>query len=114
MAVYLPRPPQPAESLSSNVSTLEIAAENTFTRQLVVHAGEVVSVSVAGSFDATVVLYRMLDGSSWRAVPNSDGTVGWTAPTEQVYDADEACLLRLGIPAGDYVSGTASCRLGKG
>lgn len=102
-----------ATKTGAKITAIQADAENVWTREIAVEGGASISVSVAGTFDATVVLQRMLDGANWRSVPNADGTVGWTGPTEQVYDADESCRLRLGIPIGNYVSGTAICRLGR-
>lgn len=91
-----------------------LSGAGSWSDPLIVNSGELVSVSVGGSFDATVVVQRQVDGMNWRSVPNSDGSVGWTGPTEQTYEADEGCWLRIGIDTGDYVSGTAQVRLGKG
>lgn len=99
--------------VTTTVVSLDIAAENVFTNPISVNSDNRVSVSVAGEFDATVVVQRMLDGQNWRSVPNEDATVGWTGPTEQTYQGDETCLLRIGVPTGMYNSGTISVRLGK-
>lgn len=101
-------------SLVFQEANLTANGENQYSHILSVDAGERVSVSVSGKFDATVTVERMLDSINWRAVPNQDGTVGWTAPTEQTYEADEACFLRIGIATGAFSSGEAICRLGKG
>lgn len=92
----------------------DITTENMFTDPLTCAAGDKVSVSISGVFDATVVVQRMLNTQIWRDVPSADNTVGFTGPTEQTYEADEACFLRAGIRLGDFTSGVATCRLGKG
>ena len=74
--------------------------------------GGAVSISISGTFSATVTLQRMLDGSNWRNVPLPDSSAGWTAPTEMTYLPDEPGYLRLGVLSGNYSSGGAVCRLG--
>jgi hypothetical protein len=96
-------------SIKSNLS-----APNTFTEPLALRSHEQASVSVAGTFSALVVLQRRFGSGAWQAVPSPDGTTGWSAPTEQTYEADESCSIRLGIPTGGFTNGTAVCRLGKG
>lgn len=82
-----------------------IAAENTFTSALGVEAQTSVAVSISGAATATVFLQRQLDGTNWRDVQS------WTADIEATYVSDAACQLRLGVKAGGYGSGTATCRL---
>lgn len=91
-----------------------IEAQNVFTDELFLYPGERLSISIAGTFTATVTLQRQLDGANWRDVPDSDGNFGWTAPTEQSYVADESQIVRLGVKTGDYTSGTINARIGKG
>ena len=86
-----------------------LTAENTFTAALTgIVAGTRVSVSVSGSYSATVTLQRRVDGSNYRDVTN------WTSETESTYVSDEKQDLRLGIKSGDFTSGTAVCRIGHG
>lgn len=87
-------------------------AQNTWTDPLLVEPGARVSVSVSGTFTATVSLQRRLDGANWRTVAPAEDPI--TAPTELSYVADEGCELRIGIATGDYGDGAAVCRLGKG
>lgn len=93
-----------------------ITAQNTFTDAIPMLAGEVASISaIYSTAVATTVLQRQLPGqSTWQDVPNPDGSVGWTASTQQSYRADERCDLRLGVKTGGYTSGTITARLGKG
>lgn len=88
-----------------------VTAQNSFTDPLPVEAGARVSVSVSGTFTATVSLQRLLDGANWRTVAFEDAI---TAPIELTYVADEGCHLRLGVATGDFSDGSVTCRLGKG
>jgi hypothetical protein len=97
------------------VRALTIDAEDTFTAPLLVNQGELVAISVAGTVDALVVLQRRFGADDdWRDVPSPDGTFGWSAPTEQTYQADAAGQLRIGVKEGDFGSGEVAVRLGKG
>ncbi len=90
-----------------------ITAENWFTVPLTLRAGDLASVSVTGTFSGTITLQRRMDGMvAYADIANPDGTVGWTAPIQATYYADEAQLLRVGIKTGGYGSGTATVRLG--
>ncbi|MBI1313681.1 hypothetical protein GC176_20505 [bacterium] len=91
---------------------LDIDAEDEFTDGLLVKAGEAVSISISGSFTATITLQRNLNGSDWNDVPLPDGSAGWTAPTEMTYFADETGFLRIGVKTGDFGSGSPTVRLG--
>lgn len=84
-----------------------ITAQNTFTNVMPVRVGLRASVSVSGTFVATVTLQRKLDGTNWRDVES------WSGEIETTYVVDEPCDLRLGVKTGDFTSGTAVCRLGK-
>jgi hypothetical protein len=84
----------------------DIGAADVFTTPLVLDRGETASISVSGTFSATVTLQRLLDGTHWRDVTT------FTAAAEKSYVVDEACSLRIGVKAGQYTSGTVTCRLG--
>lgn len=94
--------------------TASVDEADAFTAPLLVEPGARVSVSISGTFTATVTLQRRFDGENWRDVPDAEGNAGWSEATEQSYVADEGCELRLGVKTGDYSDGTAVCRLGKG
>lgn len=82
--------------------------ENTFGEFLQLDVGERFTVSLSGAFVATVTLQRRFDGANWRNVEV------YTVETEKDGLAAEGQLIRLGIETGDYTSGTAVCRIGKG
>lgn len=84
-----------------------VTAENVFTDILPVRTKLRVSVSVSGTFVATVTLQRRLDGANWRDVES------WSSEIETTYVVDEPSELRLGVKTGDFTSGTAVCRIGK-
>ena len=85
-----------------------ISAEDTFGQFLQLDVGERFTVSLSGTFVATVTLQRRLDGVTWRDVES------YTEKTEKDGLAAEGQLIRLGINSGDYTSGDAVCRIGKG
>lgn len=87
---------------------LAITTQNLFTQGVSVGVGDVASISVSGTFSATVTLQRKLNGTDWRDVAT------FTAPAETSYDGDEAGEIRIGIKTGEFSSGTATCRIGKG
>ena len=84
-----------------------VTAQNEFTGILPVLPLERVSLSISGTFVATVVLQRQLDGTNWRDVEE------WTDEVETTYVGDEPGDLRLGVKTGGFTSGTVVCRLGK-
>jgi len=92
-----------------------ITAQNTFSEALPLQSGEKCSISISGTFSATVSLQRRFDGAdgSWNDVATPEGDAGWTVPVESTYEADENCEVRLGVKTSNYTSGTANVRLGK-
>lgn len=87
---------------------LAISAQNIFTPSILLEKRERLSVSVSGTFDATITLQRQLDAVNWRDI------MSWSGAVELSYIGDEGQDIRIGIRTGDYVSGTALCRIGKG
>lgn len=101
------------------VSLTPISAQNQFTSEMELMAGDTVSISIIyGDLAATTIqLQRRLPGqTTFQNIPKADGTFGWTASVEGSYVADERQTIRLGVPTGSYGSGgtTAAIRLGKG
>ena len=86
----------------------DLPAESTFGKIIQLDVGERFTVSVSGTFVATVTFQRRFDGVNWRDVES------YTVETEKDGIAAEGHEMRLGIKNGDYTSGTAKCRLGKG
>ena len=86
----------------------DLTAENTFGKTLQIDVGERFTISVSNTFVATVTLQRRLDGVAWRDVES------YTVPTEKDGLAAEGQEIRLGIKSGNFTSGTATCRIGKG
>lgn len=83
-----------------------VTAQNEFSDPLTVRKDIRVSVSVSGTFVATVTLQRRLDGTNWRDVE------AWSGEIEGSYVVDEPCDLRIGVKTGGFTSGTAVCRIG--
>ena len=86
----------------------DLTAENTFNTAVQIDVGERFTVSLSGTFVATITLQRRLDGTNWRDVES------YTVPTEKDGLAAEGQEVRLGIKTGDFTSGTAKVRIGKG
>lgn len=89
-----------------NVSAV-ITGDNQFTDWLRFFKGERFTVSVAGTFDAMVVLQRRLDGVN----PRNAET--YADEVERDGIAPEGMEMRIGVQTGEYVSGTVDARLGK-
>lgn len=84
-----------------------VTAENEFTDAMPARTKLRVSISLSGTFVATVTLQRRLNGVDWRPVDS------WSGEIETTYVVDEPCDLRFGVLTGNFTSGTAVCRLGK-
>lgn len=84
--------------------TKDIDAENTFSDAIRVK--DHFNLSVYGTFSATVTVQRSLDGSTWRDVDT------FTAATETYGFDPEPFFYRAGVKTGEYISGTASVRIG--
>jgi hypothetical protein len=82
-----------------------IAAANTFTpaKQVQGH----ISISISGTFVATVTVQRSKDNVTWHDVDS------WNAPTQSVGFDPELMYYRIGIKTEQYTSGTAVVRFGK-
>ncbi len=93
---------------SFGARSASITAANNFTDPLSVRPEEGASVSVSGTWSATVHLQHRLDGTNWRDVES------YTANTEKVYTAGEGCDVRIGVKTGNFTSGTVVVRLGVG
>ena len=79
--------------------TATIIAENTWTGVLDVAAG-FFSLSIKGTFVATVTVQRTYDGTNW-------GDVGtFTGQTEQTGQEGSGAKYRAGVKTGDFTSGT--------
>lgn len=87
----------------------DLSAQTTFGDPLQIDVGERFTVSVSGTFVATITLQRRLAGiAAWLDVE------AYTVPTEKDGLAAEGQEIRLGIKTGEYTSGTATVRIGKG
>lgn len=96
------------------VETKTVAAENEWTEGLVLGTNEACSVSIVGSFTATVRMQRSFDdGVTWAYItkPLGGGTLSWTAAAEEDYMAVVPQMVRLGVPTGSYGSGNPVCTL---
>ena len=93
----------------------DVGAQNIFTPESFFaksepggHTGQFhISLSVSGTFAATVTLQRSFDnGVAWHDVEQ------YTDPTEKfIVNSDQSHKWRLGVKTGDYTSGSALCQL---
>lgn len=89
------------------VALSSIAAANTFTSAITINKGEVLQVSISGTWVATVMLQRSYDGGS-----NWYDYFSWTTnQTLEITGIEDNVQFRLGIKTAMYTSGTAVCRL---
>ncbi|KKK79611.1 hypothetical protein LCGC14_2831750 [marine sediment metagenome] len=88
--------------------TTSITAQNTFTDSLFLLPNVRVSVSISGTFNATVTIQRRLDGTNWRDVES------WTGEIETDYISGYQQDVRIGVKTGDFTSGTAVLYIGIG
>lgn len=79
----------------------DITAQNTFTLPLNKRSGSVISVSIAGTFVATVVVQRSRDNINWVDVDS------FTVPAEKDAITGSGWYWRAGVKTGGYTSGTA-------
>ena len=81
--------------------TKEITAQNTFSDRISVKGN--FSISIAGTFVATVTVQRSFDaGSSWADVDT------FTAPIETIGFDPIGVNYRIGVKTGDFTSGTVT------
>lgn len=87
-----------------------LGAEDTYTDPMQLDASERYSVSISGIFDATLTMQRNLIGGAgnWRNVED------YTGPIEKDGITVEGQEMRIGIQPGNYTSGSAVARIGKG
>lgn len=85
-----------------------ITAQNTFTEPLKVSINKRYSLTISGTFDATITLQKTYDsGTTWFDVerfvgPDSDVSI----------EVPENLQVRIGVKTGEFVSGSAYVRLG--
>ena len=89
----------------SDVRTAAITAQNTFTDPLGV-TSKPFSLSISGTFVATVTVQRSHDGgTNWHDVES------YTVPIEDSGVEPVGALYRVGVKTGNFTSGTANVRL---
>lgn len=99
-------------SNGQNVSS-SISAQNTFSNSIEVTGvltGRDISITITGTFTATITLQRSFDGgTSWADVST------WTSPlAPTIYNdglSNQTVEYRIGIKTGNYSSGTATVSL---
>jgi hypothetical protein len=86
--------------------TKEITAQNTYSDSIDISA-DYFSVSVQGSFTATVTLQKSYDGgTTWHDVDT------FTSAGEYVGLEGEGAKYRIGVKTGEYTIGTINVRIG--
>ena len=87
--------------------TKTITAQNTYSDTIAISA-DLFSVSVQGTFTATVTLQKTYDGgTNWYDVETFTSAGEWwgTEPEGSIY--------RIGVKTGEYTIGTIYTRIGK-
>jgi len=80
--------------------TTNITAANQFTPALLKQPKQGYSVSISGTFVATVVVQRSKDNIAWMDITSG------TAPAEYDGDFATAYYVRAGVKTGGFTSGT--------
>jgi len=84
-----------------------ISTGATYTDELEPRPQDTIEVSVSGTFVGIVTLQRKLKGAP--------DYVDWFAYDEKweatIFSAEEGTTYRIGFKAGDFVSGSALCRI---
>ena len=83
--------------------TKELTGANQFSDSIRIVGA--FSLSISGTFDATVTLQRSQDDPNWFDVDT------FTAATEEVGNEAVLYYYRVGIKTGEYTSGTATASL---
>lgn len=82
------------------MASASITAQNTFTTEIFVQAGDEFDVSISGTFVATVTVQRSKDRSTWLDVES------FTSPAEKTGLSGSGWWVRVGVKTGGYTSGT--------
>lgn len=96
-------------------ATRNIAAQNTFTNSIEVSGltpQRAFTVTVSGTFSATVTVQRSFDNLTWADIGGAGGS--FTAPGNAILnDSMDNVIVyyRIGVDSGNYVSGTAVCTI---
>ncbi len=87
------------------IHTASITGDDEWTESILGSKYDTFSVSLDGTFEATVAVQRSLDGVNWKTVETFD------APREFGYEflADE--LIRVGVPEGAFTSGPVEIQI---
>ncbi len=82
--------------------TAAITAQNTFTDPISLQSKEMASISISGTFSATVTVQRELEGGTWLDVET------YTSAVEKNYTSGSNESIRVGVKTSDYTSGTVN------
>jgi hypothetical protein len=86
-------------------SIASITAQNNFSAPVLERQG-LISLSISGTWVATVTLQRSFDGTNWFDIDS------WTSNIETFFTEPSAEVqTRLGVKTGDFTSGTVAVRL---
>lgn len=84
--------------------TAAISAQNTYTDSISFGPGYF-SLSIWGTFSASVVVQRTFDGTTWLDVAT------FTEPTEEGGYEPTGAVYRAGVKTGAFTSGTVNVRI---
>lgn len=98
--------------MSTEFITADITAQNTWSDWLVVPAGYDFSVSIKGTFSATVtVQLQENDGDTTYVVLRDDITESGLFPS--LRPLNKGAKIRAGVATGDYTSGTVEIEIAR-
>lgn len=82
-------------------------ADGTWTTPLIMMRDKSFSISVSGTFVATVYLQRCNRGDDTSVAANWKDVTSYTAPIEEVGYTGGKGFFRIGVKSGGYSSGSA-------
>ena len=88
--------------MSSSRVTAAVTAENTFTDWLPLNKNERYSVSISGTFTATVTVQRQYSGGDILDIDSKTAADVIDGPSPC------ACSVRVGVKTGGFTSGTVN------
>lgn len=97
--------------MALGVQEAAITAQNTFTSALFIPNKQSASLSISGTFVATVTHQRRKQGGS---VADFKDVETFTAAAEKITINAEGMEHRIGVKTGDFTSGTVDIRLAWG
>jgi hypothetical protein len=84
---------------------MNISTDDTFTTPRLIQGRNKFDISISGTFSGTVTLQRSKDKAVWVDVET------YTTPVEKTGEAATAWFYRIGVKAGDHISGVVAAAI---